>query len=101
MKSYKLLADLTLDQKYSKGDIVTEETLGSYLNYFESIGVLEFISDPDSELEILKEEIKELEKEESEIAKDKEVLEELKEALPAKQEETKPMDFSKIIKKSK
>ena len=94
MKSYKLLADLTLDKKYSKGDIVTDETLGSYLNYFESIGVLELISDPELELEILEKEIKELEKEESEIAKDKEILEEVKEDI-------KPMDFSKIIKKSK
>lgn len=43
MNSYKLLAKITLDKEYEKGEIITQDELGTYLNYFDSIGILELV----------------------------------------------------------
>jgi len=57
MKSFKLLTSITLDKEYKKDEIITEKQLGSYLNYFDSIGVLEFVKEEVKEEVILPEEV--------------------------------------------
>jgi len=57
MKSFKLLTSITHDKEYKKDEIITEKQLGSYLNYFDSIGVLEFVKEEVKEEVILPEEV--------------------------------------------
>jgi len=49
MKSFKLLTNITLDKEYKKDDIVTEKELGTYLPYFDLIGVLEVVETQETE----------------------------------------------------